>query len=73
MSGKSIAAVPLPRAFHVMSKPIGPICNFGCKYCFYLEKEHLYPDERKWKMTDEVLDAYIRQYIEAREVPEMGS
>ncbi len=29
--------------FHVMAKPIGPICNLDCKYCFYLEKEALYP------------------------------
>ena len=56
-----ITATPGP--FHVMTKPIGPICNLDCKYCFYLEKEKLYPDERKWKMSDEVLDAYIRQYI----------
>ncbi len=27
-----------------MTKPIGPICNLDCKYCFYLEKEKLYPD-----------------------------
>jgi uncharacterized protein len=52
-----------PRPFHVMTKPIGPICNLDCKYCFYLEKEKLYPDERKWKMGDEVLEQYIRQYI----------
>src|SRR3954469_24591316 len=52
-----------PHAFHVMTKPIGPICNLDCKYCFYLEKEKLYPAEHKWKMSDEVLEAYISQYI----------
>jgi uncharacterized protein len=30
--------------FHVLAKPIGPICNLDCKYCFYLEKESLYPN-----------------------------
>ena len=30
-------------ASHVMTKPIGPICNLDCKYCFYLEKEKLFP------------------------------
>src|SRR5512140_1844239 len=54
------------RAFHVLAKPVGPICNLDCKYCFYLDKETLYPDERKWRMSDEVLEAYIRQYIEAQ-------
>jgi uncharacterized protein len=53
-------------SFHVMTKPIGPICNIDCKYCFYLEKEKLYPAGEKWKMSDEVLESYIRQYIEAQ-------
>lgn len=49
--------------FHVMAKPIGPICNLDCKYCFYLEKETLYPDTPNWAMPPEVLDSFIRQYI----------
>ena len=48
-----------------MTKPIGPICNLGCKYCFYLEKESLYADG-KWRMAPEVLENYIRQYIQAQ-------
>src|SRR5258706_11562318 len=58
--------------FHIMSKPIGPICNLDCKYCFYLEKETLYPpDKSNWRMPDDVLEAYVRQYIEAQDVPEI--
>jgi uncharacterized protein len=53
--------------FHVLAKPIGPICNLDCKYCFYLEKETLYPQVAKWAMPDEVLESYIRQYIESHE------
>jgi len=53
------------RPFHVMTKPIGPICNLDCKYCFYLEKEVLYTDG-KWRMQPDVLESYIRQYIEAQ-------
>jgi uncharacterized protein len=53
--------------FHVLAKPIGPICNLDCKYCFYLEKESLYPQVEKWAMREEVLDSYIRQYIEAHD------
>ncbi len=56
-------------AFHVMIKPIGPICNLDCKYCFYLEKEKLYPEETDWKMPDDVLESYIRQYIEVQSAP----
>lgn len=51
--------------FHVMTKPIGPICNLDCKYCFYLEKEALYTDG-KWRMAPDLLENYIRQYIEAQ-------
>jgi uncharacterized protein len=54
-------------AFHVLTKPIGPICNLDCKYCFYLEKEVLYPDTSKWAMPDDVLESYIRQYIEQQD------
>ena len=56
-------------AFHVMTKPIGPICNLDCTYCFYLEKEKLYPQKPDWKMSDELLESYIRQYIEAQGAP----
>ncbi len=59
--------------FHVLAKPIGPICNLDCKYCFYLEKELLYPQPDphidKWAMSDQVLESYIRQYIEAHDTP----
>ncbi len=27
--------------FHVMAKPIGPLCNLDCTYCFYLHKQDL--------------------------------
>jgi hypothetical protein len=26
------------QGLHVVAKPIGPICNLNCDYCFYLEK-----------------------------------
>ncbi len=58
-----------PLDFHVMAKPIGPICNLDCKYCFYLEKESLYPQAQKWAMREDVLDSYVRQYIEAHDAP----
>src|SRR5665213_1799854 len=58
-----------PLDFHVMAKPIGPICNLDCKYCFYLEKESLYPQAQKWAMREDVLDSYVRQYIEAHDTP----
>lgn len=60
-----------PTAFHIMTKPSGPLCNIDCKYCFYLEKSKLFPDEKHWRMPDDVLESYIRQYIEAQDTPEI--
>jgi uncharacterized protein len=53
-----------------MLKPRGAICNLDCTYCFYLAKERLYPGERL-RMADALLDTFIRQYIEAQQVPEV--
>jgi uncharacterized protein len=58
-------------AFHVMAKPIGPLCNLDCKYCFYLEKQKLFPSNEHFKITEEVLEAYVRQYIQQQNVPEI--
>ncbi|TWT57299.1 Anaerobic sulfatase-maturating enzyme [Thalassoglobus neptunius] len=49
-----------------MAKPIGPICNLDCEYCYYLHKEELYPGTNSWRMTPETLETYIGQYIEAQ-------
>ncbi len=59
-----------PPAFQVMVKPRGSICNLDCSYCFYLEKEKLYPGA-SFRMSDELLDEYIRQYIAAQRVPQV--
>jgi uncharacterized protein len=58
--------------FHLLAKPIGPICNLACKYCFYLEKETLYPSRPKisdWAMPDDILEEFIRQYIASQSAP----
>lgn len=57
--------------FHIMTKPIGPICNLDCKYCFYLEKENLYPETRHWAMPQDTLETYIQQYIAAQPFEEV--
>jgi serine-type anaerobic sulfatase-maturating enzyme len=55
-------------AFHILAKPTGAICNLNCSYCFFLAKEHLYPDSR-FRMTDEVLESFLCQYLAAQRVP----
>jgi uncharacterized protein len=53
------------REFQVMAKPVGAICNLDCGYCYYLEKEELYPKSVSHRMADDLLEIYIEQHIEA--------
>ncbi|MBU2498775.1 MAG: anaerobic sulfatase maturase, partial [Proteobacteria bacterium] len=53
------------RGFQVFAKPAGPICNLRCHYCYYLEKERLYPMGESFRMPDDILEAYIIQHIDA--------
>jgi uncharacterized protein len=57
--------------FHAMAKPIGPTCNLDCTYCYYLSKEGLLSTGNNWRMSDEVLEEYIRQYIEGQNCEEI--
>jgi uncharacterized protein len=67
MSRPNSNALP---AFHVMAKPTGARCNMACDYCFFLKKDRLYP-ESDFRMSDETMEAYIRQTIEGHSVPEV--
>ena len=60
----------IPPRIHVLAKPTGAICNLGCAYCFFLDKELLYPGS-DFRMSDEVLETYIRQLIEAHRTQEV--
>ncbi|GHO90291.1 anaerobic sulfatase maturase [Reticulibacter mediterranei] len=68
--GTGHKSLMIPPAFQVMVKPRGSLCNLDCSYCFYLEKEKLYPGA-SFRMSDELLEEYIRQYIAAQWVPEV--
>lgn len=59
------------QGLHLMAKPIGPLCNLDCDYCFYLEKEQLFPPREKFRMSDEVLRAYVQSYIASQNTPEV--
>ena len=54
-----------------MAKPIGPICNLDCTYCYYLEKEKLFPKGENFQMKPAVLESYIRQYAQSQKTPEI--
>ncbi|TRO52214.1 anaerobic sulfatase maturase [Candidatus Bathyarchaeota archaeon] len=57
--------VKASHGFQVFVKPTGSICNLGCQYCYYLEKDQLYPEDESFQMPENVLDNYIKQHIEA--------
>lgn len=57
-----------PPPFHVMVKPRGALCDLDCAYCFYLDKQALYPGSA-FRMSDELLDHYVRETIAARSGP----
>lgn len=59
-----------PPAFHLLAKPTGATCNLDCHYCFFLSKEMLYPGSR-FRMADELLELYIKQLIEAHQIPQV--
>jgi len=61
----SSAGATDPREFQIFAKPGGAICNLDCDYCYYLEKERLYPGVRSFRMSDQLLERYISQHIAA--------
>lgn len=55
-----------------MIKPTGSVCNLDCKYCFYLEKEQLYPERKSnYRMSEETLELFIKQHIDAQDVDDV--
>jgi uncharacterized protein len=57
------------QGIHVVAKPIGPVCNLNCEYCFYLEKKALFGAGEQYRMSDEVLLAFITNYITSQPTP----
>jgi len=57
------------QGIHVVAKPIGPLCNLNCEYCFYLEKKALFGPDEKYRMSEDVLAAFIVDYITSQPGP----
>lgn len=64
-------ATPFAKPLYVMLKPAGAHCNLACKYCYYLEKNNLYQNTPRHLMTDEMLEQFTREYIEAQTMPQV--
>ena len=62
---------PFGKPLYVMLKPVGAACNLRCKYCYYLEKKSLYHPGEPSMMTEELLEQFTREYIEAQSMPQV--
>jgi uncharacterized protein len=71
MSSSAAAHADSSQGIHLMAKPVGAHCNLDCGYCFYLEKEAYYPARQTHRMSDAMLEAYVRRYIAAQPTPEV--
>ena len=61
------------QGIHLLAKPAGPACNLDCAYCFYLEKQALFGKGKSCRMGDDVLSAYIANYIAVQPTPVVSS
>lgn len=65
---------PFSRPLYVMTKPAGSTCNLACEYCYYLEKKNIYKDshpDRRFVMSDDMLERFIKMYIESQSMPQI--
>jgi len=51
------------KPFPLLIKPASADCNLHCEYCFYLDRNTLYPDSNRHRMSDEVLELMISGYL----------
>jgi len=71
MNQQPTATLPFAHPLYVMVKPAGAHCNLQCRYCYYLEKDRLYGQKQADSLSDELLETFTRQYIEAQTQPEV--
>ena len=62
---------PFAKPVYIMTKPVGALCNLACSYCYYTEKASLYRDVSKHVMNDDLLEKFIKEYIEMQTTPEI--
>jgi len=67
--GETLYFSPLSFPLYVMAKPVGPLCNMDCDYCYYLEKSELYKGRKGFKMSDDLLERFTSDYINCQTSP----
>jgi len=66
-----MTTAPFARPTYLLAKPAGSLCNMACRYCYYTEKARLYADTPRHVMSDELLERFVRQYIEMQPTPDV--
>lgn len=62
---------PFAKPLYVMLKPVGSLCNLACDYCYYLEKANLYAENKNHVMSEELLERFVKEYIESQTMPQV--
>ena len=62
---------PFAHPMYIMLKPAGSLCNLRCRYCYYLEKNKLYQEQKNHVITNELLEKFTKDYIEAQTTPQV--
>ena len=62
---------PFSKPLYVMLKPVGALCNLACDYCYYLEKSKLYAHNPRHVMSEQLLERFIKEYIESQTMPQV--
>lgn len=55
-----------------MVKPVGSLCNMECSYCYYSKKSADSEAAGQSRMTDSILERFIKQYIESSPGPNVS-
>ena len=63
--------INLSRPLYVMLKPVGARCNLACDYCYYLSKQKLYDTSSRHLMSEQLLERFTQEYIEAQTTDEV--
>ncbi len=62
---------PFAKPLYVMLKPVGSLCNLDCDYCYYLEKVNLYNPKKNQVLSEELLERFVKEYIESQTMPDV--
>lgn len=68
---KEATITPFAKPLYIMTKPVSAVCNLACDYCYYLEKSKLYEEQPRHVMSDELLEKFIKEYIQSQTMPQV--